>query len=294
MEHNPLSSSSGFKRFFNPPTVDSRDLRIRGIGVREIMPAGLIERAGGSEDYLIMLFHEAVAVGDKPSPKVQGYPDILMIWPPSRGQYYGHPTRRFTHSWIHCDGRRVRAILRRTGLPMATPIPITDSSRFQQNLLEIHGELVAYVQPDTQIVGNLLENCLLQLARTQAEKSPTRVPEHLLAVHRFLSAAPATPISLAEMAAMAGMSVPHFSAMFRQTFGLPPVECLIQYRLHHAARLLDNRDLTISQIAAEVGYNDIFHFSKMFKKQFGYSPRHLRQGHLGGAGAKRRGGPAGK
>ena len=63
MEHNPLSSVSGFKRFFSPPLVDSPQLTIRGIGVREIMPPGLIERPRGRPDYLFMLFHDAVAAG---------------------------------------------------------------------------------------------------------------------------------------------------------------------------------------------------------------------------------------
>lgn len=277
MEHNPLSSISGFKRFFDPPLIDSPELTIRGIGVREIMPPGILERPHGTPDYLFMLFHDAVAVGDAPRPSVRAFPDILMIWPPGKPQYYGHPTNRFTHSWIHCDGRRIRAILRHTKLPVLNPFAVAGSSRFQQSLLDIHGELASYTQPDPLIIGNLLENCLLHLARAQAGAAArARVPENLLAVRRFIGTAPATPVTLAQLAAMAGMSVPHFSAIFRRTFGLPPMECLIQHRLHHAARLLDNRDLTISQIAAEAGYEDLFHFSKMFKKHFGQSPRDLR------------------
>lgn len=278
MEHNPLSSISGFKRFFSPPLVDSPELTIRGIGVREIMPPGILERPHGTRDYLFMLFHEKVAVGGAPRPAAPGFPDIFMVWPPGKPQYYGHPTGRFTHSWIHCDGRRIRNILRHTKLPVLKPFAAADSSRFQQGLLDIHSELVSYTRPDPLIIGNLLENCLLHLARTQdGRAAAARVPENLLAVRRFIGAAPAAPVTLPEMAAMAGMSVPHFSAVFRKTFGLPPMECLIQHRMHHAARLLDNRDLTISEIAAEAGYDDIFHFSKMFKKHFGASPRDLRK-----------------
>ncbi len=277
MDDNPLAPVSGFKRLFSPPFA-SPDLTIRGIGVREVMPPGLIERPQGRRDYLMMLFHQPVAAGTSPNPPLQDFPDTFMIWPPGKPQYYGHPTERFTHSWIHCDGRRVRTILRRTRLPVLKPFAVADPSRFQQTMLEIHTELVSYVRPDPIIIGNLLENSLQHLARTRVGSvAAPRVPENLLAVRRFIGTAPSAPVTLTDLAAMAGMSVPHFSAMFRKTFGLPPMECLIRHRLHHAARLLDNRNLTISEIAAEVGYGDIFHFSKMFKKHFGVSPSDLRK-----------------
>jgi AraC family transcriptional regulator of arabinose operon len=283
MEHNPLATVSGFKRFFSPPLVASPQLTIRGIGVRETMPPGLIERPDGRGDFLFMLFHEAAAAGCAPRPRVLDFPDIFMIWTPGKPQYYGHPTERFTHTWIHCDGARIRRILRHSGLPVLKPFAVSESSRFQQSLLDIHSELVSYLRPEPLIIGNLLENSLLHLARTQTGPvAATRVPENLLAVRRFIGGAPATPVTLPDLAAMAGMSVPHFSAVFRKTFGLPPMECLIQHRLHHAARLLDNPNLTISEIAAEVGYQDLFHFSKIFKKHFGVSPRDMRKRGLHG------------
>jgi len=46
--------------------------------------------------------------------------------------------------------------------------------------------------------------------------------------------------------------------------------------LLHAAHLLADRNLTISEIATRVGYNDPFFFSWMFKKHFGQSPREMR------------------
>ncbi len=46
--------------------------------------------------------------------------------------------------------------------------------------------------------------------------------------------------------------------------------------MRHAAHLLANRNLTISEIALQVGYDDLFHFSKTFKKHFGASPRSYR------------------
>jgi AraC-like DNA-binding protein len=272
MNHAP----SGFKRFFPQGPGGPRDLRIHGIGIRELMSPSAIERPGGTGDYLLMLFHSAAFVG-RDKERLEE-PDSLMIWPPGKGQYYGNLSDRFSHSWIHCTGPRVETILRRVRLPSLKPVHISDASRFQQCLLDMHTELVSYTRPDATMLGNLLENGIRSLARTRAEAgNQIRIPENLLAVRRLIGATPAQNMTLNEMAAIAGMSVPYFCSRFKKAFDISPIECLIQHRMHHAAHLLTNKNLSVTQIAAEVGYDDLFHFSKMFKKRFGLSPRELRK-----------------
>ncbi len=268
----------GFKRFFSPQPLGSKAVSVRGIGIREAMPACLIERPQGTGDYLIMLFHDGALIGASPAMKPADRPDTMMIWPPGRGQYYGNPERGFVHSWIHCEGSRIRQALRRSRLPQAEPFPVGNIAHFQQTLLDVHAEVVSYMPPDEIVIGNLLENCFRELARQwRGVDTGIQVPERLLAVHRLIAAVPSQTVTLEEFSAMAGMSPSHFSAQFRKTFGLAPMECLIQHRMHRAAHLLSDKNLTISEIARQVGYEDAFHFSKTFRKHFGASPRAMRQ-----------------
>lgn len=51
---------------------------------------------------------------------------------------------------------------------------------------------------------------------------------------------------------------------------------LIQYRLKKAKTLLENKDMKISFIAFEVGYNDVSHFIQSFKKSYGLTPEEYR------------------
>jgi AraC family transcriptional regulator of arabinose operon len=274
-----IHSPTGFKRFFSREPLGTRQLRIRGIGIREWMPPCIVERPSGTGDYLLMLFHDAACVG-RDKERLEK-PDTLMIWPPGKSQSYGNPSQRFCHSWIHCQGSRIREILRRAGPPILKPFQISDTSRFQQCLLDTHSELVSYARPDAIMVGNFLENGVRSIARTLAHKGhQAQIPENLLAVRRLIGTAPKRNLTLSEMAALAGMSVPYFCSSFKKAFDLSPVECLIQHRMHHAAHLLTNKNLSITQIAEEVGYSDLFHFSKMFKKHFGLSPRELRKRKL--------------
>ena len=241
-----------------------------------MMPPCTVGRPAGTDDYLLMVFHDPASAGAVSAPQPLLPAETMMIWAPRQPQYYGNPSQRFCHTWIHCSGKRVRQMLRSVGLPFLTPIPLPDPSRFQQCLLDMHGESISYSAPNPVILGNLLENSLQEVARMQ-RREEVPISESLLAVRCLIGTVPKRPISLRELAASAGMSVPHFCARFKQAFGLPPMRYLLQHRMHHAAHLLSNKNLSISEIAAQVGYPDLFHFSKMFKRHFKVGPREMRR-----------------
>lgn len=274
-----LRSPHGFKRFFSASDVPlDAELFVRGIGVRELMPPCLVDRPTGTEDYLCMLFHDRALAGTSASNAVTVTPDTMMIWEPRQGQYYGSHTERFCHSWIHVSGSRVAKILEMSGLKIGTPFVIIEVARFLQCLTEIHAELASHVHPNLRIVGNLLENFALEAARQLKNNSSDQwVAEPLLAVMRKIDASLAGKLELSDLAETAGMSISTLSAHFRKTFGLSPKTYLIQYRMRYAAHLLMDKNLNIAEVASRVGYDDPFHFSKIFKKHVGTSPRGLRR-----------------
>ena len=59
-------------------------------------------------------------------------------------------------------------------------------------------------------------------------------------------------------------------------------------RMHRAAYLLADENLRISEIGAMVGYDDLYYFSRCFKKHYGLSPRAMRRRmqHPNGAAGK--------
>lgn len=68
------------------------------------------------------------------------------------------------------------------------------------------------------------------------------------------------------------------SRLFSQKTGMTFSKYLIQYRLKKAKTLLENKDMKISLIAFEVGYNDVSHFIQSFKKSYGLTPEEYRAG----------------
>lgn len=82
---------------------------------------------------------------------------------------------------------------------------------------------------------------------------------------------------LEELAAAAGLSVAHYSALFRRETGFAPIDYLIRQRVQHACRLLDATNLPVAEVAAQTGYEDPYYFTRCFRRVMGRSPRAYRQ-----------------
>ena len=88
-------------------------------------------------------------------------------------------------------------------------------------------------------------------------------------------------IRLEALAKQCNVSAAHFCRLFRQITGTTPVQYLTTLRLHQAAALLRRTDRSISQIAEEVGFDDVGYMSRCFKKQFGMTPTQVKRQALG-------------
>ena len=60
--------------------------------------------------------------------------------------------------------------------------------------------------------------------------------------------------------------------MFTEAYGMTPKAYLIFARVQEAKRYLETTDMTVAEIAADLAFNDIYHFSNTFKKHTGMSP----------------------
>lgn len=78
------------------------------------------------------------------------------------------------------------------------------------------------------------------------------------------------------LAKITGFSSPHFMNLFKQYYGVTCVSYINLYRLDKAAYKLINTDEPIKEIALKCGYNNVSFFNRVFKKQFGETPRQFR------------------
>ncbi|HZI69516.1 MAG: helix-turn-helix domain-containing protein [Ginsengibacter sp.] len=74
------------------------------------------------------------------------------------------------------------------------------------------------------------------------------------------------------LAKEAALSKFHFLRCFKKTFGLSPYQYLLKKRLERSFELLSEGNFNVTEVAYHVGFNDIYSFSKSFKKHFNKCP----------------------
>jgi AraC-like DNA-binding protein len=97
---------------------------------------------------------------------------------------------------------------------------------------------------------------------------------------RYISEHVSEPLSSAMLAKAACMSVSWFQAAFKRQLGLSPMEYVKRCRLERASHLLISTDMSLQEIASQVGFKNPFHFSREFKRRFGTAPSVYRNTHL--------------
>lgn len=124
-----------------------------------------------------------------------------------------------------------------------------------------------------------LELLLCELAEARASKS--QHPEWLIKAKSKLEALRTDEINYEKLATDLGFSARTFRREFTRLAGLPPHRFLLAARTSHARELLAHTDLPIKEISRELGYRDVFYFTRQFRRQVGVPPgvyRHSREG----------------
>jgi AraC-like DNA-binding protein/mannose-6-phosphate isomerase-like protein (cupin superfamily) len=85
---------------------------------------------------------------------------------------------------------------------------------------------------------------------------------------------------LDELLEIAHMSRSNLMRVFRKATGQTPIEYLVRLRIQRSMEMLRNTDLSITEIALEVGFNDSNYFTRQFRRALGESPRTFRQGKV--------------
>ena len=82
-------------------------------------------------------------------------------------------------------------------------------------------------------------------------------------------------LSVAKLAKSTGMSVSYFRRLFLEVYGYSPIQYIINLRIANARDLLLSREVNVTEAAQLSGFNDIYYFSRLFKKKTGTLPSSL-------------------
>ena len=95
-------------------------------------------------------------------------------------------------------------------------------------------------------------------------------------LHDYMDEHLGESIDLAELSAVAGLSVFHFARQFKLSTGVTPHHYLVRQRIERAQKMLAGTDLPLSDIAIAVGFSDQSHLTRHFRQIVGMSPGQFR------------------
>lgn len=132
----------------------------------------------------------------------------------------------------------------------------------------------------TAVLDRLLDLVLVDTVRDHFIRHPVAAPGWYTALAdelvgtalRAIHADPAAPWSVAALGATVGLSRAAFSRRFTEAVGESPMAYVKRWRLTLAADHLADPDVTVTRVAALVGYQSPFTFSAAFKAHYGTSP----------------------
>ncbi|MGX7163211.1 AraC family transcriptional regulator [Enterococcus massiliensis] len=169
--------------------------------------------------------------------------------------------------------------------------PLLDLGKYQHQVMEKAWLLtreIAEKQNEFQVMQKALVMEMLVLILRGLEEKHNNLTSYLSKKEKrqqqivnytiyFLENHYEEEITLEKLAQDQYISATYLSKIFKEATGMSPINYLITIRLSRAKELLKNDKLSIKEVATTVGYQDAFHFSKSFKKQFGTAPSNVVQ-----------------
>jgi AraC-like DNA-binding protein/quercetin dioxygenase-like cupin family protein len=263
----------------NPLTAD---LYITDIGYYPQARHHFRERPTGSAQFILIY-----CVGGQGEIRIKGVvqpirADHFFIIPAGMAHAYRSDRQNpWSIYWIHFAGSKSETYARFCG--QVLPIERSKTSRINDRI-DLFSELFrnldrGFSLETLEYVNQCLPHLLasfthlsqFRLIKESGEKDP--VAQGI----NFMLENLTKKLKLEEIAAETGLSASHFSRLFVNRTGHSPIDYFIQLKIQRACRLLDNSGWTIADISREMGFDDQFYFSRVFRKVMGMSPNEYRK-----------------
>lgn len=194
----------------------------------------------------------------------------FVLYPPNVPQKYidDIETKRI---WVHFTGFNIEEILKDAHLNYGV-FSIPNSPIIQNLLLQLIAE---YNQPKTVSSAKGILLYILYTLGKQVNNSNVS-NDYLQNAITYITANYNTEIHIKDLADSCNLSLSHFMYLFKEETGMTPLAYQQTLRIKDTMSALISSKVSITEIAAQVGYQDPLYFSRVFKKIVGMSPREYR------------------
>lgn len=209
--------------------------------------------------------------------------DSPMIWWTWPGDYFKFGSLDGNETWDHYfigfRGKRVNKFIEGGLFPKPSDKAFAkpkDPKKTKENFLELINALT--VSRNNGKCVHLLEGLLYELfAETEVKKETKDLTYKIDFIIEDIWKNHYNEYNFHKISESLFCSYAHFRRIFKSRSGYSPQQYLLKSRIEYAARRLRNSNDLIKEIAYDSRFEDVFYFSKMFKKIMGKSPLKYRK-----------------
>lgn len=253
--------------------VDDRFLVVNCTGVCVLPEPFSAHNPTGRKDYYLMVLSEGTLQMDVDGRMGPVYAGSAIIHPPGYPYRYRKNDRTsLVYYWAHFTGSGAAELLESCNLRPETVYEAGPAGAVTEGFGRLFEHFIGRDRCYGVAAAAQLASLCAMIGRNTGDTnnpSARRIRASLHYLHRHY----AEPVPVALLAEMEHLSVSRYSALFRQCMGMSPRNFLIDLRLKMATELMTRTDLSLKQIARQVGYDDQLYFSRIFRAKKGISPR---------------------
>jgi AraC family transcriptional regulator of arabinose operon len=208
---------------------------------------------------------------------IQLTPNTGYIIPENTGHKYGSSLKdAWSIYWVHFAGDYAKTFYKRFSTSSDGAVKIA----FDESLVTLLNEIITLLESDftdekVELTHFKLITFLSSLSYSNAlNSSRDDTISHSLV---FMKAHLNGILTIEVLANQACYSISRYSELFKQKTGYSPIQFFIRLKIQKSCEYLYFTNLNIKEICKEVGFDDPYYFSRMFKKQIGVSPSEYRK-----------------
>jgi len=241
-------------------------------------------REHGTDDWLLFFTLGGAGKFTHAGGKFIAGPEDMMLYAPGTRHDYAlaGPEEPWEFIWFHFHPRPEWAELLKW--PAVAPglmrLHVADRvqwKRMHKTLARAHRFTTTALRHSKLHAMHALEEFFLLCASAQPAAHDSLLDPRIEKAMEYVQRNLRQPLSRTALALQSGLSTHRFAHLFQEQVGKSPRQFVEEERLKLAAHLLSSTHATLSEIAVDVGFPNLFYFSQRFKTARGVSPSAFRK-----------------